>query len=382
MTDAPAHESQTLSLYVHVPFCTSRCSYCDFFSTVYESESTDKYLDAVSRELDVKSANRLFGTVYIGGGTPSCLEPKQLAVLLSTIIDSVKLAEDAEFTMEVNPDTVDRRRLSVAIEYGVNRISMGIQTFHARLLSLLSRRHTAEQAQRAVKLVRKMGIANLSLDLIFGIPGESIADWEADLSSAAACAPEHVSTYCLGFEENTLLKRMVCEGKLAPLSQDTLRQMMKTANSRLCAEGYERYEISNYARPGFSCKHNIKYWQNAEYVGVGPSAVTFVAGVRSQNVSDLPKYFSILDWRAAPHEYEERLDAEKRARETLFLGLRMREGVDLTGFRLKTGCDVLELCGEEIARFSGLGLVEFSDGRIRLTDEGVYVADSVFAELV
>jgi oxygen-independent coproporphyrinogen-3 oxidase len=158
--------------------------------------------------------------------------------------------------------------------------------------------------------------------------------------------------------------------------------MMKTAHSRLCAEGYVRYEISNYAKPGFSCKHNIKYWQNAEHVGVGPSATTFIDGVRSQNVSDLPRYFSILDWWAAPHEYEECLDAEKRARETLFLGLRMREGVDLADFRLKTGCDVLELCGEEIARFSGLGLVEFSDGRMRLTDEGVYVADSVFAELV
>jgi len=374
--------SEALSLYVHVPFCRSRCSYCDFYSTVYQHENAEKYIGAISRELAFRSSDRLFETVYIGGGTPSCMGPEQLESLLSAVRDSVDLAKDAEFTMEANPDTVDEGRLSIAMEYGVNRISLGVQSFHNEQLSLLGRRHSASQAERAIELTKGSGIRNLGVDLMFGIPGETVADWEADLVSAARCEPEHISTYCLSFEENTRLHQMLLEGIVAAPSQEILRQMMKSAMCLLPAEGYTQYEISNYAKPGFSCRHNVRYWQNAEFVGVGPSAVTYVGGTRRQNVKDLHAYLSIADWQASPYEYVERLDDEKRARETLFLGLRMREGVEMADFRSRTGYDIVELCGEAIARFTDLGLMKQSEGRLRLTSEGIYVADSVFSELV
>ncbi len=378
----PERHLQDISMYVHVPFCRRRCNYCDFFSTTYDGDAADKYVEAVSREISFRSGGRRFETIYIGGGTPSCLSTRQLGALLLAIRNSAQLTWDCEFTMEVNPESVDSERLSVAKEFGVNRISMGVQTFDPDLLSLLGRVHTAEEAGRAVRLTRDAGFGNLNLDLIFGIPGETAKQWENDLSLAAAAAPEHISTYCLSIERGTGISQMVLEGSINPLPEDKLREMMETAMERLSREGYAQYEISNYAKAGMRCRHNIKCWRNEEYVGVGPSAVTFIGGTRGQNVRNLRRYVSISDWRTAPHEYEERLDAESRARETLFLGLRMRDGVDLANFESKTGYDALGLCGEEIERFCDLGLMELAEGRVRLTDRGVYVADAIFSEIV
>ncbi len=371
-----------MSLYIHVPFCRSRCNYCDFISSTYDPDTAAAFINAVTEELRAKASGKSFQTVYVGGGTPTCLEREKLERLIATIDTCCDVADECEVTMESNPDSIDPYLLYLIRSYRPNRLSIGVQSFQDKFLTTLGRRHTVEQSYRAIELARDAGFQCVGIDLIYGVPGEKTADWEDDITTACRCRPEHISAYCLSYEQGTKMEQMAASGMVRPLPEETLREMMELAIIRLTEAGYIHYEISNYARPGFACRHNIRYWENKPYVGVGPSAVSFVDGVRSQNVTGIEEYISMVRAGQSPVGFTEILTSKKRARETLILGLRMRDGIEVEEFQRRTGFDVMELCGKELSQFQKLGFVELAEGWLRLTHAGVFVADSILSELV
>jgi oxygen-independent coproporphyrinogen-3 oxidase len=367
--------------YVHVPFCRHRCGYCDFTLVARRDDLIGRYLEALARELEQLVEPREIDSLFLGGGTPTHLSPIALRQLMNLLGRWFRLSANAEFSVEANPSGLDDERIGVLAAAGVNRVSLGVQSFDPRHLATLERDHTPADVADAVERLKR-SIGNVSLDLIFGVPGQSLDDWTATLDAAIRLDPSHVSTYGLTYEQGTAFWTRRARGDLAALDEETERRMYAAAMDRLPAAGFEHYELSNFAKPGFRCRHNTVYWRADEYFAFGPGAASYVDGVRRTNHRSVTTWLERVLSGQPGHDVEERLPAEERAREALMLGLRLREGIDLAQFAARFGTTPHELEPARLPRQLDAVLLEIADGRLRLTREGCFLADSVISELL
>lgn len=365
-------------LYVHIPFCKSRCIYCGFYSTT-GGRAASRYVDALIAELELRRG--YIGapptTIYIGGGTPSQLSP----ALLNRLFAAIDTSRAEEVTIECNPDDVTEEFAQALASLPVNRVSMGAQTFDEARLRFLRRRHGAADVGRAVGRLRRAGMGNISIDLMYGFPGETIGQWQADISRAISLAPEHISAYCLSYEEGTPLHSMLKRGAVAEADEETCRAMYYTLAERLAAAGYEHYEISNFARPGRRSRHNSGYWQEEPYLGLGAAAHSYDGASRQWNVADIGRYMEAIERGEVPAE-SERLDTAARYNDRVMLSLRTREGIDLDRLGRDFDPAHLALCLDAARTYLADGLLEQRDGRLRLTRSGLFVSDMVMSDLM
>jgi oxygen-independent coproporphyrinogen-3 oxidase len=366
-------------VYLHIPFCKSRCSYCDFATDVYRGpEGVDRYIEALCAEIG-KFANNgdLIDTIYFGGGTPSLLSAGQIENILNVVRSKFVTAEQIEITIEMNPATVTPASLKAFRDLGVNRASFGVQTFDDHLLKLLARGHDANDARTTFAMLRDAGFDNVSFDLIAGLPHQTLADWERNLDEAIALSPEHLSLYLLEVHQGTPLAVQIQSGRQPRPDEDLAAEMYEMLVEKL--SGYEQYEISNFARPGFESRHNSKYWQLDPVFGFGVSAHSFDGSQRYANERDTARYVELVETGLSPEVMRENVDL---ASEQAFLGLRLENGLDLADYRKKFGVDLLSRFADEIAHLCSNELVDTSDGRLRLTGRGKLFSNEVFAVFV
>jgi oxygen-independent coproporphyrinogen-3 oxidase len=370
--------------YVHVPFCAHKCGYCDFASLAGSDHLADRYLAALEREMAMETAGspREVDTVFVGGGTPTRLDAPGLDRLLAAVRRWFPLAPGGEWTVEANPGTLDESKADVLAAGGVNRLSLGAQSFQPALLAALERHHAPEEVARALDLVRPR-FPRWSLDLIFGVPGSTPAQWADDLETALALGPSHLSCYGLVYEKGTALWKQWQAGQVRAVDEEAERAMYARTIDRLAAAGLGQYEISNFARPGHECRHNLVYWANDAYFGVGLGAARYVGGVRSVNTRDLSAYLKRVEAGEPATGPTEVLDPEGRARETAVLMLRRTAlGLERVDFTRRTGFDLDALTGPALARSVDRGLLDDNGRLVRFTREGLFLADSVLCELL
>ena len=360
-------------LYVHIPFCPRICPYCSFYKETSERNRTQAFLDALlvelDRRLDQMSICKL-ETIFFGGGTPSALSVKQLEFILSGLRQRLDLSNIREWTLEMNPATVSLEKAKMICDFGVNRISMGVQSWNPKILETLGRVHTAQQAERSFEILRDAGFKNLNLDFIFGVPGQSALEWEETLGKTIGLEPEHISAYCLTYEEDTDFFRRFSQGEL---TQDIERDaaFYELTMAILEQAGYCQYEISNYARHGFECLHNLGYWLGHNYLGLGPSAFSTVGSRRWKNTPDTRRYIEQIRAEIEPVAFEEMLSGEIRRVEEIAFGLRTSIGVSESR---------IASWPQELSSLLSDGYLEKVENHVRLTAKGKMVADAV-AEL-
>lgn len=404
----------TAGVYIHVPFCKSRCSYCDFATDVYRSnDAVERYVDALVAEIsrfdrgkslienrksivsnsdksndsgDRKSqiANRKFpvDTVYFGGGTPSLLTATQLSRIFEAVHTVFEVIGDAEITLEMNPATVTPQKLDEFRSLGVNRASFGVQTFDDRALRLLARGHDANDARATFEILRASGFDNVSLDLIAGLPDQTITEWERNLDEALALAPEHLSLYILEIHEGTPLAEQLRSGRRPLPDEDLVAEMYEMMLDKTAANGLSQYEISNFARAGRESRHNTKYWRCEPVFGFGVSAHSFDGRARYSNERDTNRYVGLIESRQSPIVDKAELSGDDLSAEAAFLGLRMTRGIDAKEHQRRFGIDLLARYREELKRFVDLELIEICDSRIRLTTKGMVFSNEVFSVFV
>lgn len=369
-----------VGLYVHIPFCVKKCHYCDFACYAEQDRHVEAYLDALEAEVRAYPQGLPVRTVYLGGGTPSILTPRQLERLTRSLEGHLAIAPDAERTMEVNPGTGSPELWSTAFDLGFRRLSLGAQSFDDRLLAAMGRDHSADETRRTYAALREAGIPNVSLDLIYALPGQGLGDWERTLDEALALEPEHFSVYGLILEERTAFGVWQRQGKLTLPPEDLEVQMGDMLAERLEAEGYGRYEISSWCRPGYESDHNRIYWRLEPYVGLGTGAHSYWQGRRYENTRGIVSFIQhpAPTWEQAP------LQEGRAAREEMaFLGLRMtREGLQKARFAERFGLEVVEAFPGVFERLAQEGLVEDAGDRYRLSPRGIWLSNSVFAELL
>jgi oxygen-independent coproporphyrinogen-3 oxidase len=364
--------------YLHVPFCAQRCGYCDFATVAGQDALADRYLDALEMEIATVGTPQEVETIFIGGGTPTHLNHRQLERLMRMVREWIRLSRNHEWTVEANPGTLDAAKVDILAEHGVNRVSLGAQSFHRPLLRVLERNHDPADVPRAVELVRRC-IDNVSLDLIFGVPGQTLKQWQDDLTAALALSPSHLSTYGLTYEKGTPLWKQRERGEVKPADEELERAMYAEAMDRLAAAGFEQYEISNYALPGQRCRHNLVYWANHAYFGFGLGAARYVLGCRAVNTRDLLGYIDKISRGQPAIQQSETLEPEERVRETAVVQIRRMDGIERQSFLEQTGCDLDDLVGEAVQRHVAGGLLADDGARVRLTREGKFLADTVAA---
>ena len=372
---------ETYGIYVHIPFCLQKCVYCDFTSYPGQLSRAACYLEALDREMAYFRGCRA-DTVYIGGGTPTCLEAVQLAGLVDKIRSCFRLEQDCEITVECNPKTADEKYFRTLRKAGVNRLSVGVQSFHDHELRLLGRIHTAAEAEECIRMAKNAGFSNISLDLMFGLPRQSAADVEESVRRAVSLAPTHLSCYSLILEEGTPLYRSVQEGKYALPDEDTEREMYHHLVRLLAENGYHRYEISNFALRGKESRHNNKYWERKPYIGLGAAAHSQIADLRYGNPSSLAEYEEVTFLHPPAGRAAERLTSADEMAEFMFLGLRKGAGILKSDFGKVFGKSLETVFGEPIKKFYSLGLLEDSNGRLRLSDAGIDVSNAIFCEFL
>lgn len=365
-----------VGLYIHIPFCASRCIYCDFYSTTGLTVQ-EEYVDALLMELEMHKQFRRFGTIYIGGGTPSTLKTELLDRLLGGIAVRMQGWMPKEVTMECNPDDITPEFARWLGASPVNRVSMGAQTFSDERLRWLHRRHSAEQVDRAVGMLRLNGIGNISIDLMFGFPGETLDDWEYDIAHAISLRPEHISAYSLMYEEGTLLYRMLERGDIEEIDDELSLQMYDTLVNRLTDAGYEHYEISNFAKPGFRSRHNSSYWHQVPYLGIGAAAHSYDGKRRWWNVDSVKDYIRSIGCGIIPAD-EELIDERTRYNDIVTTALRTREGIDLTTL---TDQQCKYILTQAEAHIKGERLT-LSDTHLHLTRKGIYTSDDIMCDLI
>jgi len=378
MNPIPSH------LYVHVPFCDGKCDYCAFFSVPYSESGADAYLDALEAELAMavrdRPSQRLTETVYIGGGTPSVLDPYRWARLLQTIRRHVSVGAGTEWSSEANPGTVTAAWLEAAVEAGVNRISLGVQAFDDRVLAEIGRCHSARNAVESVALVRNAGLQNLGIDLIAGLPGVKEREWLDTLARTVDLDPEHVSVYALSIEEGSRFDMRARTGRIRVPGEDRQLAALETGEAILTAQGFKRYEISNYARPGFACRHNMACWRGGDYLGVGPSAASRIGRRRYTNEADLRAYVGALNHGDSPPRESASLSPEDDFAERFAFRLRLAEGLDLDDVHRAGGPTAAWTA--ILGHFEEEGLVRSHITRRCLTARGRNLCDHVIRELL
>lgn len=374
--------SDALGIYIHVPFCSAICNYCNFNRGLYDSALKDRYVTALLAEIrQAAEPATPADTVFFGGGTPSLLEPAEIARLITACRESFDLAADAEITMEANPETVTPERLELFRAAGVNRLSYGVQSFRDDELQRLSRLHSASRAREAVASARAAGFENVSLDLMMWLPQQSVSQWLESVEGLIALGPDHASLYLLELYPNAPLRDEMARARWSLAPDDDAADMYLQAMERLDAAGYTQYEISNVARPAREARHNLKYWQDGEWRGFGCGAHSTRAGVRWKNISSTPEYIAAVG-AGTPLAVERReLSDTERFEEALFTGLRLTRGVDLATIQARYGVDVWERYGAELQPFVDEGFLIY-DRALRLTRAGMLLAHEIMTVFI
>ena len=359
-------------IYVHIPFCARICPYCAFYKDLLDRSQTQRFCEAILRELQEAAGCERPVTIYFGGGTPTALTTAQLQFLVEGFRKQLDLSDLAEWTIEANPGSVSATKASSLLRLGINRISLGVQSWDDDLLKLLGREHDAKQAKQSFHIFRDAGFGNVNVDLMFGLPGQTIGQWRETLKRTLALGPEHISTYCLTYEEDTEFFLRHARGEFRQDS-DAEAEFFELTMSMLEAAGYEHYEISNYARPGFRSAHNRAYWEGADYLGIGPSAFSTIGLTRRQNMCDFRRYSEAVLAGQSPTGSTEQLSDEMKRTERIALSLRTDTGV---------AAELFDSLPEKTDEFVQRGLLRKTSGRFILTRSGKFLADSVAAEFV
>ena len=370
-------------IYIHIPFCKRRCIYCDFFSTI-QSEKKPTYIHALCQELEMRK-NYLEGeeieTIYLGGGTPSQLTEEELNEIFTSLYNIYKVKEDAEITLEANPDDLTPEYVSMLRRLPINRISMGIQTFQEETLKLLHRRHTARQAIEAFQRCRGAGFRNISIDLMYGLPGETLKIWKEDLQQAIALHPEHISAYHLIYEEGTALWKLRDEHQVEEADEDLSVTLFKTLIDELKQAGYQHYEISNFCLPGLHSRHNSSYWTGKKYLGCGPSAHSFNGSSRQWNIASLDNYLKGIASGKPNYEIEE-LDLYTRYNDFVITSIRTCWGMSLSRLRSEYSEELYRYCLRMAKSHLEQGVLEIEEDTLRLTQEGIFISDGIMSDLL
>lgn len=383
---APGSGEEPPGLYLHIPFCKSRCAYCSFNSYACQCPPAS-YLTALSRQIRYWAGRqwcreRTFATLFIGGGTPTIYAGEELAGLVTLCLESFRFTKDCEITVEANPNTVSEPALTSLRQAGVNRLSLGVQAFSDRLLAGLGRSHTAKEAGLAIEAARRAGFDNLNLDLMYGLPGQEVAAWRDSLTQAMAWAPEHLACYELTIEAETPFGRLVEKGNLPLPDEEEVLAMAALTHDLLARAGMPRYEISNYAQPRHECRHNRNYWQNGAYLGLGAGAVSCLSGFRFSMVQEPQLFADLVERGALPLADGECLPLEAGFRESVVMGLRMIEGVSFARLQRQFGLTPPGYYGKILGDLQQQGLIEIAKDSLRLTEAALPVANQVLALLV
>ncbi len=369
-------------VYLHIPFCKRRCIYCDFFSTT-QSEKKEAYVDALCKELYARRAyldGEDIETIYFGGGTPSQLDQKGFEKIFNTIYKIYHITPDAEITIEANPDDLSYDYLNQLRELPFNRLSMGIQTFNDETLKILHRRHTASQAIEAFNRCRSVGFQNISIDLIYGLPGETLNGWDKDLEQAINLRPEHISAYHLIYEEGTALWNLREQHKVEEVDEDLSVKFFERLIHTLKAAGYVHYEISNFCLPSYHSRHNSSYWQGKKYLGCGPSAHSFDLKTRQWNVASLSQYIDGINQGKKVYEVED-LDLYTRYNERIITNIRTRWGMPLQELKDDFGPDLYNYCMKMARPHLEANTLEIKEGVLKLTEQGIFTSDGIMSDL-
>jgi oxygen-independent coproporphyrinogen-3 oxidase len=382
-----------LSLYLHIPFCGTRCTYCAFNTYTAAEALIPAYVAAMCRELRWlgEATTQPIHTVYFGGGTPSLLAPAQVAEILAVCQRAFSLPSGAEITLEANPGSIDQDYLGRLREIGVNRLSVGMQSAHAIELKLFARQHSAAAVAETVRAARAAGFDNLSLDLIYGVPHQTLDMWQDSVRAAVALEPDHISPYALTLEPGTPMARDVARGRLPNPDDDLAADMYEAADALLTAAGLVQYEISNWARPGYECRHNLQYWRNAPYLGVGAGAHGYAAGIRYEVVRPIRRYIELAESQHGPLpfpltatvEHHERIALPDQMAEHMLTGLRLvREGVSKEGFRDRFGVSIDSVYRAPLEKFADYGLLRRECDRILLAPRARLLSNQIFLEFM
>ena len=383
-----------MELYLHIPFCVRKCAYCSFVSFPAAAEKKDAYVASLLREAELRQseADGPVETVYIGGGTPSLLSPSQLRRLIAGLREYYEIRPDAELSMESNPGTLTAAFLDTAVSAGVNRLSLGMQAYQPEILQFLGRIHSFEEVSRSVSMARAAGLNNLNLDLIFGIPGQTLSDWDETLDAALSLSPDHLSAYGLIPEEGTPLQRRLENGEAILPDPDLEREMYDLAIRKLRAAGLEQYEISNFARKGYECRHNIGYWTQVPYLGLGLAAASMrileqqtglgLTCLRTTNPSDPTTYQEMIRSGNLSAAVRETISPEESRFETMMLSLRMNRGVSESRFLVMHGVSIDEVYGEKLEEMRKKGLMRHENGAWALTRKGMDIQNTVLVEFM
>ncbi len=374
-----------LGLYIHIPFCVSKCKYCDFNSYKLDLDEKRKYLNALQKEMELykeEIRGKYIDTIFIGGGTPSILTQDEIKFLFDNIKNNFEIKKDAEITIECNPGTLTINKLKVMKECGVNRLSIGLQAVQNEHLEYIGRIHTYEEFEKNYIQAKEIGFENINIDLMYALPNQKKEDWIESLEKIVKLDPSHISAYSLILEENTELFNMYQRNEFKLLDEDTDIEMYEHTINYLKSHGYNQYEISNYAKLGFECQHNILYWKCENYVGLGASASGYLNGTRYNNLCELDKYEEIIHSGKKPIEWEEKLSIKDKIEESIFLGLRMNEGIKFKDFQEKFNFDFEKEYKNEINRLEKMKLIDINKYRMKLTQKGREISNSVFVEFI
>jgi oxygen-independent coproporphyrinogen-3 oxidase len=374
-------------MYIHIPFCIKKCNYCDFFSLpLQDSSYLDKYTQALINEIKVRGQQMpsvQLESIYLGGGTPSLLNRRQLKSILQTVTNEFVLLPGAEVSLEANPATLDNVKLAQMEEVGINRLSLGVQSFFDDELALLGRVHNAKAVMKTIELLHAQGWKNFNLDLIYGLPGQFLDKWMQSLKRAVDCSPSHLSVYLLQLEEETPMGKDVADGWLKMLDEDDEWYMFDQAMEYLEGKEFEHYEISNFCKPGYECHHNLRYWQAEEYLGLGAGAVSFIEGSRYVNEPHLKQYVDALStgeqW---PIDELEHMSGRELMIDGLILGLRLCAGIDLEKFKQRFGVDITSEYKEIIAYYRSNGLLNIVNGHLKFTKAGYFLSNQVLYQFI
>ena len=373
-------KAESVGLYVHVPFCLKKCNYCDFCSFAGLDENIRKsYVSALVKEIKSYKRERKIAidTVFFGGGTPSLLEPHELEAIYAAMLDSFEFMPDCEFTIEANPKTLTEKKLCSYKEMGVNRISIGLQSIHENELKILGRIHSFDDFKMAYEQALKCGITNVNVDVMYGIPEQTVDSFKKTLDEVARLSPTHISAYGLILEEKTRFWEM--RDSLSFPGEDAECDMYELLCQHLRERGYIHYEISNYAKPGCECRHNLKYWRAADYIGVGVAAYSCFEGRRYGNSRELSEYLSV---NSTKYVTEELLDHDSIAYECVMLGLRLREGISLSDYKRRFGLDFLSEREDKVKTYINSGYTVLDGDRLSLTEKGFYVSNTILTDLL
>lgn len=362
-----------ISLYIHIPFCVRKCFYCDFYSIAYDKYLAEKYVEALKKELTLRDDMAPVKSIYIGGGTPTILETALIADLISFVYKQFTIGRGAEISVETNPGVLSQETLKDLRLAGINRISLGVQSFIDRELKTLGRIHDSHTALHSIEIIKKV-FNNFSIDLIYGIPSQSVDEWIFNVEKTVSCEPKHISAYELTLESGTPLERELKEGNLQLPDEDEIIEMVEYTLCALSQYKCQRYEISNYALPGYECKHNLSYWKRGEYVGIGASAHSFTGSKRFFNVTSVTQYIELTEKKILPVRDVTMLTVEEEWEEYVFLGLRLSEGIEL-----HKNCPINE---EKVNDFCREGFAELNAGVLKLTDEGMILSNSIIGEIL